>query len=449
MVFQHSGRRRRTARVSRSFDVKRLPDEIILNILEELPTPDLWAVRLTHPRLAPSASTLIQDRLKRLYVHPSITNLRRVIKFCDHPFFRQEVVEVVMLTKAPISSTTSSLEKQAGGCTALYKPWNGCRQGSDGKIHEMQKFYNSDGREFYRPLIDALRNLPKFYKLSFNSKCREPGFCAVFDSKVESHSLKSLQKPEDTDPTPTLTQYFKDYRTSSRRMSPDSRTDIFILLSVLSIIRPGGNNIEELSLGLELPHSQTPFFEAAALNESAQFTHIMSLTLAINRGWEKQAWHLFCRNAISKCQSLQRLRIEYQPNRATAKLQLERSTKTLLEMVPSTLTRLELAALKLDVCSGRAHQASQRSFHLIRLDFDLLGFLRKRPQITHLTLDDIVLPASDYERLITVMRESKSMSGNVILSRKTVGIALLGLYEEVAERLQAKNDQGVWEFVCK
>ena len=80
-----------------------LPDECLLQILKDVPAPDVLKLRLACRNVEPACNTVFSERLKTLYIHPS--RMESALAICAHPEYSRRIEEVVLLGKVRNASS--------------------------------------------------------------------------------------------------------------------------------------------------------------------------------------------------------------------------------------------------------------------------------------------------------------------------------------------------------
>ena len=193
--------------------IKDLPDELLLEILDDAPTSDVLRFRQTSRALLPASTTVLRQRLKVLYIHPSRSSLRSAVAIC-YSDLSAEIEEVYLIGKTPWQEIRKANDKfwqhfagrtRAGRRSAIldYFPWPAQRRklklGTKGISTEQARISersNTAGHFFakaYIQLLEALAKLRKVSKLTFASSRDISGFNKTSQDNIESYAAKSCQ----------------------------------------------------------------------------------------------------------------------------------------------------------------------------------------------------------------------------------------------------------------
>ncbi|SMR47066.1 unnamed protein product [Zymoseptoria tritici ST99CH_3D1] len=186
MVYYQPPKRDLQRRRNEVLTMIHLPDELILDCMDHLATLDVLHLRLTHSGLAPAGNTALQQRLKRLYIHPSDLSLLTAVKICAHPMFSQEIQEVVLLGTIEHSKVNEEIE--------IFWPWPRTfpKPRDQPSTAVLTQSANGTFSDIYRPLMDGLSSLPNVRKLSYAKRVKSPGFNQTRAETIRSHVQRPL-----------------------------------------------------------------------------------------------------------------------------------------------------------------------------------------------------------------------------------------------------------------
>jgi hypothetical protein len=229
MVFYNpskSQRRRRRDGDTSKTSITDLPDELLIAVSHDLSNLDILRLRVSHPILTPACTTIISERLTRLYVHPTPRSLQIALKVCEHPIFSQKIEELVFLGKVleqpdetpdwlrgmsgrgesyPVALMHIEQHIESLDMHGIYKPWPTSYPGPKKSLSRNEEATSQDCgaahmdfADAYRPFLDALAKLlPKLSTLSFSEEATTtPGFNGTRESAVVSFAKRIEKEAE-------------------------------------------------------------------------------------------------------------------------------------------------------------------------------------------------------------------------------------------------------------
>ena len=354
-----------------------IADETILQIIQDLPTPDILRIRLACKNVVPACNTTLSKRLTTLYVHPSTGPMRKALEICAHPVFSQEIEEVVLLGKVQWQEIekaypgyrrrgTSPVMTVAGDpgfdysevldWQSRFRTWPtvfpGLGNGSEVENAAADSVENDMGfDEAYRALLDALARLPKLEKLAFAERVDKSGFNQVAETALQSHANKCARPP-------AYTAYLCGAKVRDR---PDEtkqlctrRADADVIHGLLLSPRL---KFTSLGLGRELPFIENIWRDLCLGPQDFSYWHnnhqfgslslLTSLELHQDIGWADNVFstRLYRRLIVSSKDTLKRLRLVFVPNASIKHVPLEGSLQNMLKHIQ--LSKLEEFGLEL------------------------------------------------------------------------------------------------------
>ncbi|KAK5137469.1 hypothetical protein LTR08_008447 [Meristemomyces frigidus] len=357
MVFRHTGKR-----VEQSPDpdleasITGLPHELLFDILDYLPTPDVLRLRQSHSNLTPVCATVLSKRLHCLYINPTIYSLRAAVYICNHATLGREINEVVLLGKV----LWRDIEKAWGSYRLVaerhfaqipeyqrrFRPWPLVFPVSTAELVKRDHMRglaaaggdSSGGSLFeddFEPLLTALAKLPKLKKLSFAEQASESGWNATSETVVTAH-VRKVANVQTSPSTPGLTS---KERLSDSKQATVRWSDADALFGIFAHPQL---SISELVLTTEMPFvAQYLWYSSHLIGQSfykiqPKLSGLTSLELHLDHGWKCTKWHVLCRGLVQHSRrQLQRLRLAYRPNAAVKGALNEKSVNDILENRPS------------------------------------------------------------------------------------------------------------------
>ena len=170
MVFHASKRRvpATTKPIAKS-PISDFPDELLLNILEQTDSMnEVLRLRETCKRFLPACNTMIQSRLKTLYVRPAPSAVKRAIEISQSEL-GSEIEEICFVNKVHWSVIRNDHN--------LVKDFahNWPSKARHDKMKELNPAYATHYDEF----LSSLSSLLKITTLTFKDVCDKPGFNMV------------------------------------------------------------------------------------------------------------------------------------------------------------------------------------------------------------------------------------------------------------------------------
>lgn len=331
MVFHNSKRRvRATAIPEVKSPITEFPDELLLNIFERTDSMnEILRLRETCKRFLPACNTMVQARLKTLYVRPAPSAVKRAIGI-SHSEIGSEIEEICFVNKVHWSVIRKdySLQKDYAH--------NWPSKASYEKMTALNPAFATQYDEF----LSSLADLPKVTTLSFKDACDEPGF-----NMIAAHIVRDwVSTVKDDKPIKEAKATKNLYGNMRGTPQPKSklRFNFADLDAIVSMMSRG--NFTTLQLCEELP-----FANAYTLNyvDIGKLTHV---ELHIHMGWSQSSWQHFCHELLRHAApTLQQLKLAFRHNPAAVRRKRpETSLKTVVDELDfPELRHLELCALEL------------------------------------------------------------------------------------------------------
>lgn len=169
----------------------KLPSELVVAIAEKAELSDVLRLRLTCKALAKICEFPLQDRKRKLYLHPK--SVLYAIDLLSDVTWSNDIVEIVLL-----GNSTSRMRTREPSGTQLpdfrldYHPWSQFPPTANGErdmtYSELTHAELNTFEDNYAPLVEGLANLPKLKTIRYSGRLIDPGFCAVSESTVLEHA---------------------------------------------------------------------------------------------------------------------------------------------------------------------------------------------------------------------------------------------------------------------
>ncbi|KAK3724089.1 hypothetical protein LTR37_001211 [Vermiconidia calcicola] len=351
-----------------------LAHETLLQIVKDVPTKDILSLRLTCRHVAPVCSTILQERAKTLYIHPSDASLKHALEICAHPIFSRYIEEVILLGKPTWREVEKAYPGMRSGADedcyyqslpeyfSRYKPWPlwYSDQKGDEKIKADPYLYDLatlDPTELssiglfiddtYINLLDALAKLPHLHKLGFADHVAESrrgiSFNQTRQATIDAHAHKWAEPPCERS-----TSYIRKKQTST--YLPARRSNVEVFYGLLFSKRL---HFTSFSQGTELPfvRDQMNYVEHKTKNRPqpylASISSFTNLELYVDCGWGDNDQYLFYTKLMQHSSStLQSLRLTFGANARVEKAVMEDVLAAMLPQQPlENLQRLEIEVL--------------------------------------------------------------------------------------------------------
>ncbi|EME41154.1 hypothetical protein DOTSEDRAFT_26361 [Dothistroma septosporum NZE10] len=237
-----------------------LPPELLLDIFQDLATDHILKLRLCCRDLVAPANTLIQRRMKCLYIHPSTTSLRMLKDFCNHPLWASEVSKVTFLGEHELELIPQQVplranEKVWQKWSQIFAPWPVMfPQSKASKIGTVEE-QDAVERLVLEEIILCLAKLPSLKEITFAPRLDEPGFNQVTQAIIKSHGRK----------------HYEQHRRKNSRASEKRMTDFQLLMEVVTSSRL---LITDLAFHTALPFADDRF----------RLRNLIRLTLTLDHG---------------------------------------------------------------------------------------------------------------------------------------------------------------------
>ncbi|KAK3703809.1 hypothetical protein LTR37_014255 [Vermiconidia calcicola] len=397
-----------------------LAHETLLQIVKDVPTKDILSLRLTCRHVAPVCSTILQERVKTLYIHPSNASLKHALEICEHPIFSKYIEEVILLGKPMWREVEKAYPGMRSGADedcyyqslpeyfSRYKPWPlwYSDQKGDEKIKADPYLYDLatlDPKELsstglfiedtYINLIDALAGLPHLHKLGFADHVAESrrgiSFNQTRQATIDAHAHKWAAPPFERS-----IDYIRKKETST--YLPARRSDVEVFYGLLFSRRL---HFTSFSQGAELPfvRDQMNYVEEKRKNRPQPYlssiTSFTNLELYVDCGWGENDQSVFYTKLMQYSSStLQSLHLTFGASARIEKAVLE---SVLAEMLPQQLLE-KLQRLEIEVLPASFERPNCQwleDMQTLRRHTKNLTRLRLK-NIVFDTLDRTVLPSS-------------------------------------------------------
>lgn len=344
-----------------------LPDELHLKILDQVSTSDVLKLRATSKVFVGVCSDVIRTRLKVLYVHPSTSSLRKAIKICQTDL-ASKVEEICFLNKImwhTICQQQMADRHLEGIDIAATWPVPVPKQIKAPRKVD-RTFHHGSFALAHHDLLSALANLPAVRAFSFADTCDRPGFNMLPRSRILQPVVLSREYKAESK------LYHR--RTPTPVTKRDNFTDSEAVLSILSHPKI---HLTKLRITDELPYSDEVTDRCTKLNShrafaicQAKLSHLTSIELHINTGWDRTSWQETCHAILSlAAPKLQYLKLAFQHNASIRRTRTEISLFAIFAGLEfPSLTHLDLTALYPKPERGRHYRP-------IIQDFDMITFL--------------------------------------------------------------------------
>lgn len=184
-----------------------LPDELLLQILSDVDPLSVLRFRLSCAGAVRSCNSALQQRLKTIYIDPSMRSLQTALKICEHPMFNEEIEQVTLLGKPmwrEIERVDPSYRRHLRVDLSPHSQYVTLRNSRfrvwpveiySGSVPGAKDIPSFD--EAYGPLIEALARLPKLKRLAFAESVRDPGLNQASQSTIDAHAHKCALNPRN------------------------------------------------------------------------------------------------------------------------------------------------------------------------------------------------------------------------------------------------------------
>jgi hypothetical protein len=199
-----------------------LPNELLLNILQHADIPSVLRLREASKRFVPVCNDAVKSKAKELkviYVHPSLSSVKRAITICQLDL-SSEVEELCFVSKnfhfhndqdgnfvpAGPSAFPWLVRKPLSNNVSQPYPWTRAWARARNQIHEdvVSNFKSS-----YRELLSSLAAL-KITRFSFSEVCDKPGFNMISDQRIASWRETVEERKAEDEIIPPTTFKFAD-----------------------------------------------------------------------------------------------------------------------------------------------------------------------------------------------------------------------------------------------
>ena len=402
MVFYSPPKRQQRA-PNQKTSITHLPDETLLQILQDVPTSAVLKLRTVCSCLVAACTTTIQKRLTTLYIHPGMSSLRTAVAVCSHPLYSQQIDEIILLGKV----LWPAISKEYLGIRNCRRPEQAYGPGSAAHawrsrfrpwpLHFLEAVRTPLEHEFeslslaralpdshptvasfeqsYSTLIAALVELPKLKKISFADSVERPGFNQTSQQCIDAHAKKSanaLKEPFG------LSENALNLKRPKQSVVPRrADADVFFGLLLNSRLR-----FTEMCL-----KSEMPFIEhvTTRLEYSAPPNRLTQIEVHVDCGWagsnSQRLYHSILR---ASSPTLTHVKLAFIPNSTFKKAShnCEQSIVNILDQLTFPQFKcLQLEQLKRtsekfeDGPHERAH--AYRHPRPLCAVFDILGFLQR------------------------------------------------------------------------
>lgn len=384
------------------------PAELLLPIVEQLDTQSILNLKLACKHALPVCNTTIADRYKTLYLYPSKNALSMAMEICHHPIISRNIEQLVLLGKPMLGEIGVALPSPA-------RSYN--RDASESKGHirfhswpssvePLQKaklkgnqepretVHAADGEtgfaEAYKPLIEALRKLPKLYSIAFS------------ESTAKEYADASLNRVAKNTVAAHTHKISRFYRRPHVVNGPRyRRSDAEVLVGLF-------HQLPFTSFAIE---SQLAFIDSTVqratvlgrLHGTNPFCAVTRLHLALDVGWADQKITRAYRDIVDAASTaLQSLRLSFIRN-ASTEFNQERVYRRAME-VGGCLSKIFPEALqlpnlqKLDIDYPRLAVLGDLTQRPLCLAFDPLSLLfRLRETLSSLSIRNVVFSYYDVQ----------------------------------------------------
>jgi len=187
VFFQQKKRSNPTTAANGMATLTDLPTELLFQVLGKLDNLSVLRLRLTCSAMLPSCDTVVQQRFKILYCHPTAKAMKHALSICNHPVFNQTIEEVVVLGKVvwrDIEKAYPGYRKDGLRCIPSTR---------EALAAETGRFCFWPDRS-HRILEHALSKLPKLNKLAFAQKVGSSGWNQISSATIDAYYRKYSSK---------------------------------------------------------------------------------------------------------------------------------------------------------------------------------------------------------------------------------------------------------------
>ena len=353
-----------------------LPDELLLQTLYDVDTQAVLYFRLTCADAVPLCNSVLQQRLKRLYLHPR--NLQTALKICAHPVLKQSLEEIVLLGKPmwrEIEKAYPEYRKsgqvnlrrgrQTSRCTTAFRAW-------------------LDDNETNQQLIDAIGNLPKLRKLGYAESVRQPGFNQPSQKSIDAYANKC--RYQDHGVVPIGSKNGNIFESSCL-----TDADMFYALLFES-----GSRFEFVTVETKLPFIEN-ILRSIIENDTRDtkiraLDSITDLEFALDCGWNENASANLYHDLICHMSKLQRLKITLVPNLSQKWPKPEHTLNVLLKgATMGALQSFEIEHPSAHAFNGRSRTGQHRRSKRPTCQwFDMTSFLSRHHRLSTVSFRNVV-----------------------------------------------------------
>jgi hypothetical protein len=326
-----------------------LANELLLQIFAKVTTCDLLNLRLTTKLLTPVCTTLLSQRISRIYLDPSAHSLRNIINVCEHAVFSEKIEELVLLGQVDwlaieqawpeyrIRSESLWSGNSDTGWHKAFRPWPLFHPTVECQAKSRRSRADRPSNrwhfmETYKPLLEAIGKLPRLRSVRFERGYKGSGW------NYWPQNKEALSRTTWDGAAMARTQSNNDH--SNTAAEPAAAADVDVLFGMLM---SGAANISTLSITTELPfvgtyvdylHHEKHFCRSLETPSGIEsLARLTSLELSFDQGWTAYTkWHHFCHALISRTMQLEHLRLVYKHNTYIQKARDEWSARHVLSV---------------------------------------------------------------------------------------------------------------------
>jgi len=381
MVFFQQKKRSKLSTAARNMaTLTDLPIELLFQVLGDLDNLSVLRLRLTCTAMLPGCDTVLQQRLKILYCHPSSKATKHALSICKHPVFSQSIVEVVILGKV----VWRDIEKAYPGYSehGFDVPLPKYRATQIGLSSPTGRFCPWPEKSL-RSLVNALDQLPNVARLTYAGKIHSPGWNQVSASTIDAH-------------------YHKHSSKNSRVTTEKRFADASVFFALLSASR-----FHFASFKMD---ACLPFFEPgrAAFGKEPRpckrllspYCFLTSIDVTLDCGFDyySPSLEVYFMLLHEVSETLRTLSLTLRPNMCVSRKRLAPDFIVVSTLGELEFTKLETLRIQLQ---QETNKLSPKRHRPICCAFDLSRFLsRHRDTITALSLDNVTFYHEDIHRPI-------------------------------------------------
>lgn len=385
-----------------------LPVELMLPIVGLLATQDALNLKLACKSALPVCNTVLSERCKTLYLHPSKNALNMAMEICAHPIFNQTIETVILLGKpllAEIGGSNTKRDGRASGETSdrlqhvQYHAWPSCIH-SHPKLdsnnepidyipttHHAIKFANA-----FKHLIEALHKLPRLKSIKFSESPGKQDEGAslnrvalqTMSAHAQKIALPSQKMLKLVKPTPENPEY--------------TCSDAEFLVRLFRELQCTSFSMESQLNFMDVPVSREIFY--GQIDGTDPFSRLTHLEITLDVGWADQSISNAYQGMVeSASATLHSLKIGFIPNASTefSAARTSRCAQKLGRVLENIFPQgLQLKLQRLELDYPRLISPNARVHRPLCLAFDPLCLLYNlRTTLTKLTISNIILTSFD------------------------------------------------------